>query len=137
MVIAVVNIDFTSGAFVSRQAFAAKATFFQHGAGSVIAARISVASINHVFAVLTVVAWSAATFILSLILHRTLSVVLAWECIASVAFRQNLITDFLFADELVGRRRQDEFVLHSLGLGASSDARLDIIQFHPFREPFE
>lgn len=104
MIVAVVDVDFASCAFVARQAVAAKATFLQHGARSVVPARISVASINHVLAVLTVVARSTSALILSFRLHRALGVVLAREREAGIAFRQDFITDFLFADELVGGR---------------------------------
>jgi hypothetical protein len=104
VVIAVINIDFTAGAFVSRKAFATEATFLQHRACSIVATWISVASVNHVFTVLTMIAGSASTLVLLLRLHHTLGVVLARECVAGVALWQNFITDFLFADELVGWR---------------------------------
>lgn len=104
VVVAIVDVDFTASAFVARQTIATEATFLQHGARSVIPARISVASINHVLAVLTVVARSTSAFVLSFRSHRALGVVLAWECEAGIAFRQDFITDRLLADELVGGR---------------------------------
>lgn len=104
VVIAVIDIDFAAGTFVAGQALTAETALLQHRARSVAAAWISVAGVNHVLAVLAVVAWGAATFVLSVGLHHALSVVLARERVAGIAFRQNLVTDFLFADELVGRR---------------------------------
>lgn len=105
VVIAVINIEFTARTFIPGQALATETTFFQHCALSVVSARISVASVNHVFAVLAMIAWSASTFVLSVCLHHAFSVVLAREGEACITFRQNLITDFLFANELVRRRR--------------------------------
>lgn len=55
-------------------------------------------------AMLAMVAWGTAAFILSVDFHHAFGVVLARESVASVAFRQNLVTDFLFANELVGWR---------------------------------
>lgn len=104
VVVAVIDVDLAASAFVARQTIATEATFLQHGTRSVIPARISVASINHVLAVLAVVARSASALVLSLRLHRALGVVLAWEREAGVAFRQDFITDRLLADELVGGR---------------------------------
>lgn len=137
VVIAVVNIDFAASAVVAGQAFATEPAFLQHRACSIVAARISVASVNHMLAVLAMIARGAPALVLFLGLHHALGVVLARECVASIAFRQNLITDFLFADELVGRRGQNEFVFHPFRLGAPSDAWLHVIQFHPLREPFQ
>lgn len=137
MLVAIVDVDFTARTFVARQAFAAETTFLEDRARSVISARISVASVNHVFTVRTMIAWSASAFVPSVRLYHALGVVLARECETSITFRQNLITDLLVADELVGRRRQNEFVFHSLRLGATSDSRLHVIQFHPLGKPFQ
>lgn len=85
VVIAVVDIDFTAGAFVSRKAFATEATFLQNRTDSAISTWISVAGVNHVFAVLTVIAGSASTLVLLLRLHHAFGVVLARECVAGIA----------------------------------------------------
>ena len=104
MIFTVINIDFTSRAFVARQAFTAEPSLLEYTATSIISTRIAIACINHVLAMHTMIAWSTATFILLFRFHDTLGIVFAWEGKACIAFRQNLITDFLFADELTCRR---------------------------------
>lgn len=135
--LAVIDVDFTSCAFVAIKAVTAKASLLEDTAATIVPARIAVASIDHILAVLAVVARGAATLVLLLRLQDTLAVVFAREREASVAFRQNLVTDFLLAEELIRGRRENELVLHALRLGTASDTGLDVIQFYPFREPFE
>lgn len=136
VILTIVDIDFASRAFVARQAVTAETALLENTTSAIIPARIAVASINHVLAVQTVVARGTATFVLLFRLHDTFRIILAWECEAGITFRQNLVTDFLFAEELIRWCRENKFVFHPFWLGASCNARLDIIQFHPFREPF-
>jgi len=133
VLLAVVNIHFASRARVAGKAFATETTFFEDRAHAAIATRIAIASVNHMFAMLSMIAGSATTFVLTFRSHSTLAVVLAREREAGIAFRQNLIADFLFANELVGWRRENQFVLHTFRLGTASNARLNVIHFHPFR----
>lgn len=137
MILAIINIDFTSCTFIACQTITAKATLLENTTSSIISARITITCIYHILTMHSMIAGSATTFVLLFRPHNTFGIILAWECETGITFRQNLITDFLFADELICRRRENKFVLHSLRLGASCNTRLNIIQFHPFRKPFQ
>ena len=63
-------------------------SLLQHRARSVVATRVSVAGVNHVLAMLAVVARGAATFVLPVGLHHALGIVLTRERVAGIAFRR-------------------------------------------------
>jgi hypothetical protein len=85
VVFTIVNIDFTTSAFVARQAFATESSLLQHRTRSIIAARISIASVNHVFTMLSMIARSTTTFVLPFRLNHALGIVFARECETCIA----------------------------------------------------
>lgn len=98
---AVINVDFASRTFIAIETVAVKAALLKHTATAVVPAWIAIASVYHVLAVLAVVARGAATLVLLFRLQDTLAAIFAREREASVAFRQNLVADFLLAEELI------------------------------------
>jgi hypothetical protein len=137
MILTIVDIDFAARSFIAGQTLTAKATLLEYTTTAIISTWIAVASINHMLTMCAMIARSTTTFVLLFGLHDTLAIVFAWERKAGITFRQNFITDFLFAEELTGRCRENELVLHTFWFGTTCNARLNIIQFYPFREPFE
>lgn len=84
---AVVDVHFATGSRVAGHATAAESSFFQNGAGGVVAARIAIASVNHEFAVFAMETRFAHTIVLALSLRLAHGIILTGERVAGIAFR--------------------------------------------------
>lgn len=106
VLVAIVDVGLAAGARVTGDAFAAKTTLFQYGAGSIVATRIAEACVDHMLAVFAVIARFAGTVVLPLGLLLAHALILTGERVAGIAFRQNLIAHFTFAYKVIGWRGQ-------------------------------
>lgn len=134
---AIVDVRLTACTRIAWRTLAAEATLLQHSAGGIVATRIAIAGIDHVLAVLAMVARLAEALILTLWQCQALCLVLARLLVAGVAFGQDLVAHTTAAAEVRRGSRQDQFVLHVLRLGTACNARLHIVQLDPVREPFQ
>jgi hypothetical protein len=99
----IVNIGFATRSRVSWQTDTAETAFLHHVACSVVAAWISVTSVNHRLAMLAVIARRTYTLVLPLRQCPTLGVIFARERVAGVALGQNIHANITAAHELIGR----------------------------------
>lgn len=84
---AIVNVHLASGSRVASHATATESSFFEHGASGIIATRISVACVDHEFAMFAMETGLAHTFVLTFGLRLADGIILARECVTGVAFR--------------------------------------------------
>lgn len=134
---AIIDVYFAPGARVAGSTLATEASLLQDSAGSIVPARMAIARINHMLAVLAMVAWLAHAFILTFRSSTATGIVLARERKAGIAFRKNFIADAFFTLEAGRRCREKELITHSFGLSTTGNARFDIVKFYPVREPLE
>lgn len=134
---AIIDVRLTACTRIAWRTLAAEATLLEHGAGGIVAARIAIAGIDHVLAVLAMVAGLAEALILTLWQCQALCLVLAGLLVAGVALGQDLVAHTAAAGEVRRGSRQDQLILHILRLGTACNARLHIVQLDPVREPFQ
>ena len=96
---AIVDVHLATGARVTRTALTTEATLLQHCTGGIVAARISVAGVDHELAMLAVVTRLTDAFVLAFSAPLALRVILTGERVAGVAFRKDLVAHLCLALE--------------------------------------
>lgn len=134
---AIIDVGLTTGTRIARRTLATEASLLEHSAGGIVATRVAIAGIDHVLAVLAMIARLAEALILALWQCQALCLVLARLLVARVALGQDLVAHPAAAREVRRGCRQDQLILHILRLGTACNARLHIVQFDPVREPFQ
>lgn len=84
---AIIDIHFAPGTGVASHAAATEPSFFEYGAGGIVAAWIAVARVDHEFAVFAMETGFAHAIVLAFGLRLAHGIILAWERVAGVAFR--------------------------------------------------
>lgn len=150
VVSAIVDVRFAPHAGETGCAIATKSSLLQNLAGRSVPTGISVTGVDHELTVLSVVARSAAAFVLSAGEWSAFRSVLTRERVAGVAFGENFVTYATcknvrpiskyhldinrfntFALESRCGGGEYEFVSHGGRFGAPCDSRFNVIEFNP------
>lgn len=134
---AIVDIRLAAGTCVSRSALTAETTLLQHRASGIVAARISVASIDHKLTVFAMIARLAEALVLSLRKGHALRLILARLLKTGVALGQNIIAHAAAANEARRGCGQDQLILHLFRFGATCNSRFHVVQLYPIGEPLQ
>lgn len=123
----VIDVAFASCSSISWNALAAKSTLLQHRTRGIVPTGIAIASINHIFTVLTMIPRRTSTLILTLRKWMTLGIIVAGKCVACIALGQNVIADTTTTHKIAGRGGKEQFITHRLRFSTSGYSWLYIV----------